>query len=129
MTAEPTLCANCISGVRHEGTAEERICSFTVKNCVFLGTPTGRIEKIAGVDVYVSIPTGEYDKEKALLYLPGLFVRDLLTTCMFILSVLSDAVGVPLWNAQVSNYNLDWKYDLTLPLAYGVVSSFIICSS
>jgi len=38
-----------------------------------LGTPTGKIEKVAGVNVYVATPSGEYDKEKALLYLPGLY--------------------------------------------------------
>ncbi|GJJ07049.1 hypothetical protein Clacol_001248 [Clathrus columnatus] len=52
--SEPTLCPDCIKGVRHEG------------------THTGSIEKINGVDVYVAIPPEgvEYDKEKALLYLP-----------------------------------------------------------
>jgi len=64
MSSEPTLCPNCIKGVRHEGIL------------------TGTIEKIAGIDVYVTLPSGEYDKEKALLYLP-------------------DAVGLALWNAQL----------------------------
>ena len=36
-----------------------------------VGTPTGKIEQINGVDVYVAIPRGEYAKDKALLYLPG----------------------------------------------------------
>ncbi|KIJ57133.1 hypothetical protein M422DRAFT_23237 [Sphaerobolus stellatus SS14] len=63
-TSEPSLCPDCVKGVRHEG------------------TPTGKIEKIAGVDVYVTIPSGEFEKTKALLYLP-------------------DALGVSLWNAQL----------------------------
>ena len=52
---------------------------------MFIGTPAGKIEKIAGVDVYVSIPTGEYDKEKALLYLPGLLTHNLVEVYFFLL--------------------------------------------
>ncbi|KIJ57132.1 hypothetical protein M422DRAFT_238701 [Sphaerobolus stellatus SS14] len=37
---------------------------------LFIGTATGKIEKIARVDVYVAIPQGEYEREKALLFLP-----------------------------------------------------------
>ncbi|KAF8524575.1 alpha/beta-hydrolase [Hysterangium stoloniferum] len=70
MSSEPTLCSDCIKGVRHEG------------------TPTGTIEKIAGIDVYVALPSGEYDKEKALLYLP-------------------DGFGLPLWNAQADDFALN----------------------
>ena len=44
---------DCISGVRHEGTAE------------------GKVEKIGGRDVYVALPKGEYPKDKAILYLTG----------------------------------------------------------
>ncbi|KAF8524577.1 dienelactone hydrolase [Hysterangium stoloniferum] len=77
MSSEPTLCSDCIKGVRHEG------------------TPTGTIEKIAGVDVYVALPSGEYDKEKALLYLP-------------------DALGLSLWNAQV--YMIDYFDGDPVPL-------------
>jgi len=50
-----SLCKECISGVTHEG------------------TPTGKIEKIGGVDVYVALPTGDYPKEKALLFLTDVF--------------------------------------------------------
>jgi hypothetical protein len=43
-----------------------------------IGTPTGKIEKLGGVDVYVAIPTGEYAKEKALLFLPGEVAQSLM---------------------------------------------------
>ncbi|KAF8497345.1 Alpha/Beta hydrolase protein [Gautieria morchelliformis] len=63
----PTLCPDCISGVRHEG------------------TPTGKFEKLGGVEVYVAIPTGEYAKDKALLFLP-------------------DALGVSLNNGKADDF-------------------------
>ncbi|KAF8592231.1 dienelactone hydrolase [Ramaria rubella] len=72
-----TLCPDCVSGVRHEG------------------TPTGKIEKIGGVDVYVASPTSEYSKEKALLFLP-------------------DALGVPLDNSQT--YIIDLFGEDPIPL-------------
>ncbi|KZP30521.1 alpha/beta-hydrolase [Athelia psychrophila] len=50
-----SLCANCIKGVRHEG------------------TPTGTLTKIGGVDVYVATPEGDYAKDKVLLFLPDAF--------------------------------------------------------
>ncbi|KAF8579948.1 alpha/beta-hydrolase [Ramaria rubella] len=50
-----SFCANCISGVTHEG------------------TPIGKIEKIAGHDVYVTKPDKDYPKDKAVLFLPDVF--------------------------------------------------------
>ncbi|TDL26717.1 alpha/beta-hydrolase [Rickenella mellea] len=47
-----SFCKDCISGVRHEG------------------TPTGKIQKIGGVDTYVALPESDYPKDKAILYLP-----------------------------------------------------------
>lgn len=68
----PSLCPDCISGVRHEGTI---LIAYPFKNKVkqtlCIGTPTGKVEQINGVDVYVTIPSGEYAKDKALLYIPG----------------------------------------------------------
>ncbi|KAH9931800.1 alpha/beta-hydrolase [Fomitopsis serialis] len=52
--SEP-LCIDCISGVRHEG------------------VPEGKIEQIGGVESYVATPTGEYAKEKVVLFLPDVF--------------------------------------------------------
>ncbi|TCD62751.1 hypothetical protein EIP91_006449 [Steccherinum ochraceum] len=50
-----SLCELCITGVRHEGTAE------------------GKWEKINGVDCYVATPTTDYDKSKVLIYLSDVF--------------------------------------------------------
>ncbi|KAH9483294.1 Hydrolase tropI [Psilocybe cubensis] len=50
-----TFCDNCFKGVTHEG------------------TPTGKWEKIGGVDVYVATPSKEYDKTKAILFLSDVF--------------------------------------------------------
>ncbi|TDL23729.1 alpha/beta-hydrolase [Rickenella mellea] len=50
-----SFCKDCISGVRHEG------------------TPTGKVEKIGGVDTYVALPESDYPKDKAVLYLPDVF--------------------------------------------------------
>ncbi|PIL35178.1 hypothetical protein GSI_02968 [Ganoderma sinense ZZ0214-1] len=50
-----SLCAQCISGVRHEG------------------EPEGQIQTIAGVQVYVATPTIDYPKDKAILFLTDVF--------------------------------------------------------
>ncbi|TCD62747.1 hypothetical protein EIP91_006445 [Steccherinum ochraceum] len=50
-----SLCELCISGVRHEGTAE------------------GRWEQIGGVDCYVATPTANYDQDKILIFLTDIF--------------------------------------------------------
>ena len=60
----PSLCKQCISGSIHEG------------------EPKGRTIDIEGTRVYVAEPTGEYPKDKALLY-------------------LSDALGIELNNNKV----------------------------
>ncbi|KAF5336254.1 hypothetical protein D9758_016045 [Tetrapyrgos nigripes] len=46
-----SLCKDCISGVTHEG------------------TPTGNWETIGTVNCYVATPTGDYSKDKIILYL------------------------------------------------------------
>ncbi|KAH8105275.1 alpha/beta-hydrolase [Cristinia sonorae] len=55
-----SLCKHCVSGVRHEGTAE------------------GKFEKIGGVDTYVATPTVDYPKDKVLLFLPDIFGAQLI---------------------------------------------------
>ncbi|KAF8815636.1 dienelactone hydrolase endo-1,3,1,4-beta-D-glucanase [Phlegmacium glaucopus] len=50
-----SLCKDCVKGVTHEG------------------TPQGKWEKFGGVDSYVATPTGEYPKDKAILFLPDVF--------------------------------------------------------
>jgi len=37
------------------------------------GTPEGKIEKIGGIDTYVALPTTDYPKEKAVLFLTDIF--------------------------------------------------------
>ncbi|PCH44448.1 alpha/beta-hydrolase [Wolfiporia cocos MD-104 SS10] len=48
-------CADCFSGVIHEG------------------EPEGKIEQFAGVECYIATPSGEYPKDKALLFLTDVF--------------------------------------------------------
>ncbi|KAF8592232.1 dienelactone hydrolase [Ramaria rubella] len=91
-----TLCPDCISGVRHEG------------------TPTGKIKKIGGVDVYVATPTREYPKEKALLFLPGDVGFHVAQEWYFI-DCATDGMGVPLDNSQV--YIIDLFDGDPIPLA------------
>ncbi|KAF7983414.1 hypothetical protein HWV62_22449 [Athelia sp. TMB] len=50
-----SFCADCIKGVKHEG------------------TPSGTLTKIGGVDCYVATPKGDYDKGKVVLFLPDIF--------------------------------------------------------
>ncbi|KAJ6457446.1 dienelactone hydrolase [Mycena vitilis] len=50
-----SLCDNCIKGVRHEG------------------TPTGKLETIGGIQSYVATPTGDFPKEKVILFLTDVF--------------------------------------------------------
>ncbi|PCH44449.1 alpha/beta-hydrolase [Wolfiporia cocos MD-104 SS10] len=50
-----SFCKDCISGVRHEG------------------QPEGKIEQIAGIECYVATPSGDYPKDKVLLYLTDIF--------------------------------------------------------
>jgi len=57
-----SLCDDCIKGVTHEG------------------TPTGKWEKIGGVDSYVATPTGDYPKNKVILYLADAFGAQHLNT-------------------------------------------------
>ncbi|KAF8552883.1 alpha/beta-hydrolase [Imleria badia] len=54
-----SLCNKCISGVRHEG------------------TPEGKVEVINGVKTYVATPTGDYSKDKAILFLTDVFGLEL----------------------------------------------------
>ncbi|KAJ4464480.1 dienelactone hydrolase family-domain-containing protein [Lentinula lateritia] len=50
-----SFCEDCIKGVKHEG------------------TPEGKWETINGVECYVGTPSGEYQKDKVLLYLSDIF--------------------------------------------------------
>ncbi|KAI6012506.1 dienelactone hydrolase [Pisolithus orientalis] len=61
-----SLCPDCIKGVRHGG------------------TPEGEIEFIGGVRRYVSTPSGEYNKEKAVLFLPSIFGIDLINAQLLV---------------------------------------------
>ena len=55
----PSLCKHCVSGSIHEG------------------EPKGKTIDIEGTRVYVAEPTGEYPKDKALLFLTDIFGLDL----------------------------------------------------
>ncbi|KAJ7764800.1 dienelactone hydrolase endo-1,3,1,4-beta-D-glucanase [Mycena metata] len=50
-----TFCKDCIKGVTHEGTSE------------------GKIEIIGGIEAYVATPTGDYAKDKVVLYITDVF--------------------------------------------------------
>ncbi|KAH9174743.1 alpha/beta-hydrolase [Lactarius sanguifluus] len=54
-----SFCKNCISGVRHEGTAE------------------GTYEEINGIKTYVATPKTDYPKDKAIIYLADVFGLEL----------------------------------------------------
>ncbi|KXN86725.1 Protein AIM2 [Leucoagaricus sp. SymC.cos] len=55
-----SLCKDCVTGVRHEG------------------TPEGKIETVNGVKVYIATPKVDYPKDKALLFLTDVFGLDLI---------------------------------------------------
>ncbi|EAU90115.1 dienelactone hydrolase [Coprinopsis cinerea okayama7 len=55
MSSNTGFCADCVKGVRHEG------------------TPTGKWETIGGVQSYVATPEGDYPKDKVILYLADVF--------------------------------------------------------
>ncbi|KAI3614062.1 dienelactone hydrolase endo--beta-d-glucanase [Moniliophthora roreri] len=48
-------------------------CKDCVKGVVHEGTPTGKWEKIGGVNCYVATPSSDYPKDKVLLYLADVF--------------------------------------------------------
>ncbi|TFK25108.1 dienelactone hydrolase endo-1,3,1,4-beta-D-glucanase [Coprinopsis marcescibilis] len=50
-----SLCADCVKGVRHEG------------------TPEGSWEEIGGVTSYVATPLGDYPKDRVILYIADIF--------------------------------------------------------
>ncbi|KAJ8495310.1 hypothetical protein ONZ51_g1735 [Trametes cubensis] len=50
-----SLCSHCVAGVRHEG------------------TPEGQFTKIGGVESYVATPSGDYPKDKVVLFLSDVF--------------------------------------------------------
>ncbi|KAF7354325.1 hypothetical protein MVEN_01120900 [Mycena venus] len=64
MESNKTLCTRCVTGTLHQG------------------TPEGKIEYIDGVQCYIATPSGDYPKEKVLLY-------------------LTDAFGIPLVNNKL----------------------------
>ncbi|KAG6330055.1 hypothetical protein ID866_9033 [Astraeus odoratus] len=61
-----SLCKDCIKGVRHEG------------------TPEGKTEFIGGVRCYVGTPSGEYAKEKVVLYLSDVFGINLINAQLLV---------------------------------------------
>lgn len=77
------LCKECVSGVTHEG------------------TPTGKIEKLGDVDVYVAIPPEgvEYAKDKAVLFFCGACANAVDHNVK--LMTLIDVFGVQLINNKV----------------------------
>lgn len=51
--------------------AEQQFCEDCFKGFIHEGTPTGSIETINDVEVYVSKPAGEYAKDKAVILASG----------------------------------------------------------
>jgi len=60
------LCDDCIKGVIHEG------------------NPKGKWETIGGVNCYVGTPSGDYSKEKAILFMPDAFGISLINNQLII---------------------------------------------
>ncbi|EIM90826.1 chlorocatechol-degradation protein [Stereum hirsutum FP-91666 SS1] len=54
-----SFCQNCVEGVRHEGAT------------------TGTYETVGGIKTYVATPSGDYAKDKALIYIPDIFGQEL----------------------------------------------------
>ncbi|EIW79005.1 alpha beta-hydrolase [Coniophora puteana RWD-64-598 SS2] len=50
-----SLCSHCVQGVRHEG------------------TPKGKFETVDNIKCYVATPSGDYAKDKVLLFLTDIF--------------------------------------------------------
>jgi len=50
-----SFCSHCVSGVTHEG------------------TPVGKFEEINGVKTYVALPSTDFPKDKAILFLTDIF--------------------------------------------------------
>ncbi|GJJ11189.1 hypothetical protein Clacol_005421 [Clathrus columnatus] len=48
-------------------------CEDCVKQVVHDGTPRGTIQTIGGITTYVALPSGDYDKTKAVLFLTDIF--------------------------------------------------------
>ncbi|KAI5481093.1 dienelactone hydrolase endo-1,3,1,4-beta-D-glucanase [Pseudohyphozyma bogoriensis] len=48
-------------------------CDDCFKGTLHEGTPVGKIEVFDGVETYVSLPTGDYDKSVAVLYLGDIY--------------------------------------------------------
>ena len=51
--------------------ADQQFCEDCFKGFVHDGTPTGSIEIISDVEVYVSKPAGDYAKDKAVILASG----------------------------------------------------------
>jgi dienelactone hydrolase len=56
------------------------ICEDCVKGVLQQGTPEGKITNVNGVECYVAKPTGDYPKDKALLFLSDVFGIHLVNT-------------------------------------------------
>ena len=64
-----------VAGVRHEGEPEGKSRTMCKQDLSSKLTwyDTGVMQKIAGIDCYVSIPKGEYPKDKIVLFLTDVF--------------------------------------------------------
>ncbi|KAG9218647.1 hypothetical protein PLEOSDRAFT_1076398 [Pleurotus ostreatus PC15] len=61
-----SLCADCVKGVRHEGTLE------------------GQLENIGGIECYTATPAGDFPKDKVLLFLPDAFGISLINSRLLV---------------------------------------------
>ncbi|KIK64394.1 hypothetical protein GYMLUDRAFT_39946 [Collybiopsis luxurians FD-317 M1] len=61
-----SLCEDCIKGVRHEG------------------EPEGKWETINGIKSYVGTPSGDYQKDRALLFLTDVFGTELVNAQLLV---------------------------------------------
>ncbi|GAA5982980.1 hypothetical protein JCM11641_006905 [Rhodosporidiobolus odoratus] len=73
------LGACCVSGYKHEG------------------TPSGKFETLEGYKTYVALPEGEYNKEKALLFLTDIFGTELPNGQLLVDSFACSAANIPVY--------------------------------
>ncbi|KZV89806.1 dienelactone hydrolase endo-1,3,1,4-beta-D-glucanase [Exidia glandulosa HHB12029] len=92
--------------------------SFT-KHCfeavIHEGNPTGTVELINGVDVYIALPEGEYPKDKAVLFLTDVFGMQLVNN-----KLLADAFAKNGFQVYLPDYLNGDPY----PADYGNGSGF-----
>ncbi|KAM0751405.1 hypothetical protein T439DRAFT_325541 [Meredithblackwellia eburnea MCA 4105] len=86
----------CITGVIHEG------------------SPKGSVNEINGTKTYVSLPTGEYDKSKALLFLTDAFGIELINNKLLADSFAANGIATYTGYCFGGRYVVELAWDKTI---------------